>query len=405
MKMATYSHTRLSAFEQCRYRYKLQYIDKLDPGPKTIEAFMGTIVHSAMEKLYKDLGYQKCNTLEELLAFYYKEWEDNLTDDIVVNKKEYTSENYRKMGAKYLSDYYERCSPFDQMSILGLETQDVLDLGDGNKYHVRIDKFACKGDEYFICDYKTNQNMKDKDEADGDKQLAMYAAWVREKYPDAKKINLVWHMMKFDKDVYSERTDVQLDELLANTVELIKEIENCTEWSTKHSKLCDYCGFKTRCPEFVNIIADEGNRNSGFNEGEAIKVEDAVRMVDELVSIKTQIKALENRGSEIETKLLTYSQQNDSKKIHGTNSAVSVIKSKDIKWPEDRTQISMILKSKGIYEEYSQINYPKLRSGILKGLIEPEIVNLVNITEKSTLRMPKLEDFDTEEGEGLPDSS
>jgi len=89
--MVTYSHSRISTFEQCRYRYKLQYIDKLESGPKTIEAFMGTTVHSALEKLYRDLGFQKTNTLEELLSHYDKEWKTNFTEGILINKEEYTA--------------------------------------------------------------------------------------------------------------------------------------------------------------------------------------------------------------------------------------------------------------------------------------------------------------------------
>jgi ATP-dependent helicase/DNAse subunit B len=48
--MAIYSHSRISTFEQCRYKYKLQYIDKVKVDvPTTVEAFMGGLVHKALE--------------------------------------------------------------------------------------------------------------------------------------------------------------------------------------------------------------------------------------------------------------------------------------------------------------------------------------------------------------------
>lgn len=44
--MTTYSHSRVSTFENCPYQYKLKYVDKIEVNiPTTIEAFMGGIVH------------------------------------------------------------------------------------------------------------------------------------------------------------------------------------------------------------------------------------------------------------------------------------------------------------------------------------------------------------------------
>ena len=79
--MTSYSHSRLGTFQQCRYKYKLQYIDKVKVDvPTTIEAFTGALVHKALEKLYKDLQFQKLNTKEELLTFFENEWEKTWDD-------------------------------------------------------------------------------------------------------------------------------------------------------------------------------------------------------------------------------------------------------------------------------------------------------------------------------------
>ena len=55
--MASYSHSRIETFQQCRYKYKLQYIDRIKVDvPATVEAFMGDLVHRTLEKLYKERG-------------------------------------------------------------------------------------------------------------------------------------------------------------------------------------------------------------------------------------------------------------------------------------------------------------------------------------------------------------
>ncbi|MAG20116.1 hypothetical protein CL618_01655 [archaeon] len=59
--MTCYSHSRLGTFQQCKYKYKLNYIDRIKTDLESIEAFMGKLVHETLEKLYKDLKFQKLN--------------------------------------------------------------------------------------------------------------------------------------------------------------------------------------------------------------------------------------------------------------------------------------------------------------------------------------------------------
>jgi putative RecB family exonuclease len=50
--MTTYSHSRLSAFEDCRLKYKFAYIDHIKREGDSIEAFMGSRFHEVMERVY-----------------------------------------------------------------------------------------------------------------------------------------------------------------------------------------------------------------------------------------------------------------------------------------------------------------------------------------------------------------
>src|SRR3989344_9380756 len=135
--MATYSNSRVSTYETCPYQYKLHYIDKIIPEvPQTIESFMGDLVHQTLEKLYKDKKFKKRVAKASLIKFYRDLWEKEYSEDILVVKDGLNAENYRKMGEKYVSDYYDSYKN-DDMTIIGLETQDRLTLPDGNQWHVR----------------------------------------------------------------------------------------------------------------------------------------------------------------------------------------------------------------------------------------------------------------------------
>ena len=77
--MTLYSHSRLTTFENCPYKYKLKFIDRVETEDfETVEAFLGSRVHDALEKLYRDLLNGKELSLGDLLEYYEKVWDPEL---------------------------------------------------------------------------------------------------------------------------------------------------------------------------------------------------------------------------------------------------------------------------------------------------------------------------------------
>ena len=164
--MPVYSHSRISCFEQCPLKYKLKYIEKIRPEiEQSVEAFLGSMVHTCLEKLYRDLRFQKVITIEELLAFYNEQWEKNWNSAILMVRKDYAPENFRKMGESYIKSYYKKHHPFDSSRTVGLEQRINIDLNDDGKFRLRgvIDRLACRdGGTYEIHDYKTGSSLPPK---------------------------------------------------------------------------------------------------------------------------------------------------------------------------------------------------------------------------------------------------
>ncbi len=247
--MTDYSNSKIETFKQCKWKYRLKYIDKIKPEIKTsIEAFMGQIVHEALFKLYDDLKKGFFNTRQKLIEFYDKKWDEEWEDNILIVKN--NKEFYKNKGKDFVISYYERFKPFNQVKIIGLETEEFLDLSNGNKYHIRIDKLAKDDSTYFICDYKTNNRLKSQDEIDNDRQLAMYSLWVKEKFEDCKNIKLVWHFLAFDGEKISERDEISLVRVKNEVEDDIKEIEQEENFETNPGVLCNWCEFKPVCKEF-----------------------------------------------------------------------------------------------------------------------------------------------------------
>ena len=252
--MTMYSNSRLDQFDNCRYRYDLQYNKKVKTPFETIEAFMGKMVHETLEKLYRDLWDDNTDTEAELLDFYSKDWDEKYHDEMIYNR-DMSELDYKDMGMDCIIAYYERNQPFDGYTVAGIETDELLDLPDGNTYSIRIDRLDFKGKVFRVCDYKTSGSMKTQYAADTDRQLARYALWVHRKY-DPVRVKLVWHMLRFDKDVESDRNMFELQDQERKVVDKIAEIEHCDSWPTNPGRLCDWCTYRHLCPEFRDEYPD-----------------------------------------------------------------------------------------------------------------------------------------------------
>ena len=376
--MATYSHSRVSCFENCPYQYKLRYIDRVKVDvPTTIEAFMGDIVHRTLEKLYKDKKFKKRIALASLLKFYNETWEKEFSDDILIVKASegLKASHYKKMGIKFVTDYFNRMKPFEQLTILGLETTDRMTLPDGNQWHVRIDKLACDDEgNYFVCDYKTNSRMKDQEEADSDRQLALYSIWVKDKFKDAKSVKLVWHMLAFNKDAVSERSDEELKKLQEDVCDTIKEMETATEFPRKLSGLCNYCVYKEICPSFKH--GAELEKKETVKE---FKDDEGVKMVDEFGEIKKLLYDLKKREETLKGNLVEFAKQKEVDVIYGSNMKARVKEFEKVVMPEDKEKFIQLLKDKGLWDEFSMICYPRLQSKVVKGEVDKDVRDAVDV--------------------------
>ena len=399
--MASYSHSRISLFEQCPYKYKLHYIDKIRPeAPEIIETFMGGIVHQVLEKMYEDRKFKKRVSKAILLKFYKDLWEKEYTSDILVAKADQglTAENYRKMGLEFIENYYDSHKE-DDMTVLALETEDRLTLPDGNSWHVKMDKLGCNEDIYFVCDYKTNAKMKTQEEVDEDRQLAMYSIWVKDKFKDAKKVILKWHMLAFDKDITSERTEEQLKKLQEEVMSVIKKIETAIkekDFPTHVTALCDYCVYKSICPSFKHQTELEVKAEESVKK---FKEDDGLKIVDEFAELKTKKKEMEEKEENLKNDLIGFAKQKGVDVVYGSNMKASVKEYEKFSMPDDedeKAKFIELVKKKGLYDNLSNLNALKISALAVKGELDPELKKKLSEEEAYRISLSKRKDLEEE---------
>jgi putative RecB family exonuclease len=373
-----YSHSSLETFRNCPLQFKYRYIDKIDiPLKKNIEAFMGSMVHDTLEKLYTDLKYNKILSLEETLLVYNKYWTDNFSFDTVeIIREGYTEENYRSLGEKYLTDYYNTYKPFNQGKTIGLELQVDISLYDkerGKNYDLigYIDRLSLVSENHIeIIDYKTNNTPKTQQEVDKDKQLALYSIAIREKFPFVEKIDLCWYFLSVNIKQVSKRTEEELALLKKEIITVIRDIEDSKEknnFPAKPSALCDWCSYRSICP-----LKSHDEKIKILPENEYLK-EEGVFLVERYKDLSEKkrlfLKEVDYNLEKLKEAIVVYSKRNSVERLFSKNASLLVKEYPSIKLPEkssiERKELEKIIKDSMLWEQLSDLSYIQL-SNLLK---------------------------------------
>ena len=405
--MPLYSHSRLGTYENCPFQYKLRYVDRLKPIlGNSIESFMGSMVHDSLEWLYKLAQDSNIVSKEALINKYDELWSENWKDDIRVVKKELTADNFKETGKTCLEMYYDRYHPFDQAITIGLEERMMIQLPEDKKMQGYIDRLDKIADGHLsVHDYKTSNRVPPQAKADQDRQLGLYALAVHQKYPEIKKIDLVWHYVRFDEEVRSSRTEQQLDIMVENTVNLIKDVETATElknFPTKTSILCNWCEFKAQCPEYSHQYASQND--IPILDTTTMTAAQAAETVDKLVELKEKKKTLsadmDAMIETLESKLITYSKESGHRSVFGRDYKASFKESEAFKAPGQkdlrRYALESTLEEMGLMESFQQKSISwsllksKLKSDDLTSEQKEKILENMDVDKVTRFTLKKL---------------
>ena len=397
--MSLYSHSRLATYENCPQQYKLRYIDRVKvEGYQTIEQFLGSRVHDALEKLYKDLVLTKLNTLDDLLGHFQFIWDREWRDDIVIVRKGYNKAHYRDTGKKCLTHYYNRYQPFDQATTIANEYPVNLEL-DGYKLTGFIDRLCHDGKGgYQIHDYKTGGRLPSARDLEEDRQLALYQIGVQQNFKDARKIDLVWHYLMFDQEMVSRRSPAQIRDLKRQIVSLIKTIEKDTGFQPRESALCDWCEYPDFCPAKAH-----GRKTAELPANKYLK-EPGVALVNKYAGLHAKMAELNKKARELKAEqdevaqaALAYARKHKVTKISGSGCALVVERKAKVQFPrageEGREELEVAVKKAGIWEEVSRLDIGALER-IWEGReedrkVEKALKGFVSRVEEEAVRLMK----------------
>ena len=391
--MPTYSHSQLSTYETCPHQYKLSYIDKIEVETEGIEAFMGSRVHDALEKLYRDLKVTRLITLEEILDFYGQSWEKNWNEMIQIVRKDYSAEDYRRLGEKCITDYYKRYHPFDHGKTLGLEEYITFPLEEEKDYWIRgyIDRVTLvDGSALEIHDYKTSSRLPTQEDVNSDRQLSFYQMGVAEKWQGVQEVRLIWHYLTFDTEIRSSRTPEELRQLCQATLELIRTIEADRQFLPNEGPLCNWCDYQGFCPKRKHRIAVESlPPNEYLNEEGVVLVNRYVEMKERKRLFNEEIDV---ELAKIEEAIYAYARGKGIEAIFGSDHVAKMKIERKEKYPlkgdPNRKALDEMIKKAGKWMEVSDLNPWMLARILSRGGWPSSLVNRVK--EFSTVEESQL---------------
>ena len=256
----------LTMYDECPQKYKFRYVDGIQRPYENIENFVGTLVHKALAKLYADLNESKLNTSQELLAFYEQQWRADYGPHVRIARRNMTAEAYLAAGKEMISTYYRTHeASFGAKRTLGLELEVSMPLRDDTDFIGVIDRLVGNDERALeIHDYKTSRRLPSDRDLESDRQLAMYELALRHQHPEVEAVTLVWHYLRFGREIRLRKTKRQLQAARRHALGVIQRIEGSHRFPTKESRLCDWCEYFQICPAKQSATGIISHRGSGW---------------------------------------------------------------------------------------------------------------------------------------------
>ena len=250
------SPSRINDFKSCPLAYRYKTIDKF-PEPKTSAPVRGTLVHSVLEKMFDKEPSSR--TLENTLSMLPGEWEA-----MVIQHPEFTELLDESGDTEWLAGAEELLNNYFHMEDparvpLGEREQPVeYRLSDDvmlRGFVDRLDIHQVTGD-FRIVDYKTGKSPKLGFEDKALFQLKFYALAVwktRGKMPTMLQLMYLGdgQILKYAP---TEKDLIEVEKQVGDIWVKIQECIRTGEFRPRKSKLCGWCSFKDKCPEFGGVI-------------------------------------------------------------------------------------------------------------------------------------------------------
>ncbi|MCP4900494.1 MAG: PD-(D/E)XK nuclease family protein [bacterium] len=244
-----FSFSRVKTLDQCPYRYRLRYLKGLKEAFRSIETFLGNSVHDTLEWLYSQRTQGTDPTSDAMLEWYSAHWATGWSEEIVVIRLADDPEHYHLMGREMLTRFHREVFSKDRSETVALEQRLSQRLSSEIVFTGFADRIGrTEKGTLFVIDYKTSKSLGNPSDFSEGLQAPLYAACALENHQENEAL-AGYHYVRFAETRWQKVTRDHGQELLKKFRNLAEQALTATDFPTRPSTLCAWCGFNAICED------------------------------------------------------------------------------------------------------------------------------------------------------------
>lgn len=288
----TLSASSLQVAALCMVRWKAEYMDRV-PSVSNSAADIGTACHGGLEKYVKLVYIDKTHEpgwqlLKGLYDIAYIETFGNADTDT----PEYVD------GLAMVQKWFKR-TDFDGVEVLSVEDKEPMEIPveyQGQRttvtFNYIMDRLDRLGEgHYRVVDYKSIRVPIDPEDLENKIQARVYALAVQRKFPDAKKVQVVFDLLRHNPVgvVFSFDENMKTAHYIMAEAQRIVDTDETTIRPNLNME-CGYCVVKASCSLMQTNIAAGGIHSLTSDE----RVDLTVKLQAQAKGIKILLEELDD---------------------------------------------------------------------------------------------------------------
>jgi putative RecB family exonuclease len=243
-----FSFSRVKTFNQCPLRYRYRYLKGLREAFRSIESFMGGVVHDVLEWLYDERERRSSPSLDEALESLSDRWSRGFSEEVAVIRISDDADSYLVTAREMLERFHRGAFQRDRSETVALERRLHQRLSGDVVFTGFADRIGrTENGRLFVIDYKTSKSEGNPSEFSEGLQAPLYAACAMAGVDEAEAL-AGYHYLRHDSTRWQTITRQRAAELLDRFRQLAEEALEATEFEARPGVLCAWCGYNAICP-------------------------------------------------------------------------------------------------------------------------------------------------------------
>ena len=234
------SATKLQTYHRCARSYQFRYLQRLPGRPMFGGQALGTALHEAIARCYRDWDYLSPTLPLDWLVRCWRQVSEPLPPE------------QQSEGMEILEHFWhEAISPVVSRRPLGVEGRISGSLTvEGVEFRLggRYDRLDCDEQGLHLVDFKTNRSFNPPPGQDLDLQLGLYAIALEQHYGQLLQSASLVHLRSAQVVTYL-CGPVQIEQARQAIAALALQLRSDRQWQPCLGDHCRSCGYRRYCPE------------------------------------------------------------------------------------------------------------------------------------------------------------